>query len=196
LSLNSLSQNWGQVQVRAGVTLLYAHWEGFVKSAAYAYLDFVNTKGHRYEELADCFVAIGVRKRLGTLVASKKSLLHIAVIDFIRTGMSDRAELRPKSVIDTQSNLSSAVFANIATTIGLKTAAYEPRFHLIDESLLARRNRIAHGEHLDLDVNGWRTLADEVVLLMRQVKTDIENSASLSRFLRTIHMVGTQATTG
>jgi len=171
--------------VRAGVTLLYAHWEGFVKSAALAYLDFVNSQGHRYDELTDCFVALGIRKRLGELVDAKKSALHIAAIDFIRTAMSGRAELRAKSAIATDSNLNSAVFENIAATIGLNIAAYELRFNLIDESLLARRNRIAHGEYLDLDVGGWRNLADEVVSLLRQVKNDIENSATLSKFLRT-----------
>jgi hypothetical protein len=190
---NTLSE---KTLVRAGITLLYAHWEGFVKSAAQAYLDFVNTQGHRYEELTDCFVVLGVKKRLGELVEAKKSAIHIAAIDFIRTAMGGRAELRVKSAIDTQSNLNSAAFANIAATIGLETAAYEPRFHLIDESLLARRNRIAHGEYLDLDVDGWRNLADEVIFLMRQVKNDIENSASLSRFLRSIETVGPQTTVG
>lgn len=180
--------------VRAGVTLLYAHWEGFVKAAAQAYLDFVNTQGHRYEELTNCFVALGVKKRLGELVETKKSAMHIAAIDFIRTAMGSRAELRVKSAIDTQSNLNSAVFENIAATIGLETSAYAPRFHLIDESLLARRNKIAHGQYLDLDVDGWRNLADEVIFLMRQVKDDIENSASLSRFLRPVETAEPQTT--
>jgi RiboL-PSP-HEPN len=178
--------------VRAGITLLYAHWEGFVKAAAQAYLDFVNTQGLRYEELRDCFVALGVKKRLGELVEAKRSAVHVAAIDFIRTAMGDRAELKTKSAIDTESNLNSAVFENIAATIGLETAAYEARFHLIDESLLARRNRIAHGEYLDIDMDGWRHLADEVVSLMRQVKDDIENAASLSRFLRPASISGSQ----
>ena len=104
--------------------------------------------------------------------------------------MSGRAELRAKSAIATDSNLNSAVFENIAATIGLNIAAYELRFNLIDESLLARRNRIAHGEYLDLDVGGWRNLADEVVSLLRQVKNDIENSATLSKFLRTSTVAG------
>jgi MAE_28990/MAE_18760-like HEPN len=180
--------------VRAGITLLYAHWEGFVKSAAQAYLEFVNTQGHRYEDLTDCFVALGVKKRLRELVDAKKSVRHIAAVDFLRTAMGGRAELRARSAIDTQSNLSSAVFENIAATIGIQTAAYEPRFHLIDESLLARRNKIAHGEYLDLNVDGWRKLADEVVFLMRQVKNDIENSASLSRYLRSGATVGPRTT--
>ncbi len=155
-----------------------------MKSAAQAYLDFVNTQGHRYEELTACFVVLGVKKRLGELLGARKSAVHIAAVDFIRTAMGSRAELKTKSAIDTESNLNSTVFESIATTIGLETAAYQPRFNLIDKSLLARRNRIAHGEYLDIDVDGWRDLADEVILLMRQVKDDIENAASLSKFLR------------
>jgi hypothetical protein len=170
--------------LRAGMTLLYAHWEGFVKSSAQSYLDFINTQGYRYEQLTDCFVAMGVKRRLREMENAKRATVHIAAISFIRTAMGERAEIRSKSAIDTESNLSSSVFENIARTIGLEITRYEARFNLIDESLLARRNRIAHGEYLDIDADGWRGLADEVIQLMREVKTDIENSANLSRFLR------------
>jgi hypothetical protein len=92
--------------------------------------------------------------------------------------------LKTRTAIDAKSNLNSEVFGEIAKTIGLDIVGYQKRFNLIDESLLARRNRIAHGEYLDIGTDAWRGLADDVILLMRQFKTDIENAASLARFRR------------
>lgn len=170
--------------VRAGIALLYAHWEGFIRSSAEAYLNYVDDQGAKLDELTDCFVALGFKKRLGQLEGTGKLATRIAAVDFFRTAMDKRAELKTKTAIDAKSNLNSEVFQEIAKTIGLDTIGYEKRFNLIDESLLARRNRIAHGEYLDIGIDAWRGLADDVLALMRQFKTDIENAASLARFLR------------
>ena len=78
--------------------------------------------------------------------------------------------------------MSSKVFANIAKSIGINTQGYESRYHLIDESLLKRRNHIAHGEYLDVDSDGFRELADEILYLLRSYKTDIENAVSLKEY--------------
>ena len=75
------------------------------------------------------------------------------------------------------------MFENIALSIGINTQPYESRFKLMDESLLSRRNKIAHGEYLNLNADAWRNLADEVISLMRDFKTDIENAASRSAFV-------------
>jgi hypothetical protein len=170
--------------IRAGVTLLYAHWEGFVKSAARDYLNYVSNQGRTYEELETCFVALGVKKQLHELAESRRTSIHVAALRFIRDAMGRRAEIQARLTIDTESNLKARVFEEIATSIGIGLDPYESRFNLIDESLVARRNRIAHGEYLDIDSQGWRTLADDVIALMRNFKTDIENAASLSRYLR------------
>lgn len=36
--------NEQEALIRAGVTILYAHWEGFVKNAAECYLNFVSLR--------------------------------------------------------------------------------------------------------------------------------------------------------
>ena len=168
--------------VRAAVSLLYGHWEGFVKNTATYYLEFINGQMLTYKDLKTCFVVFGLKGKINELVSSKKSKVSIALLDFIRDEMEEKAKLRIESAIRTESNLSSEVFSNIACSIGIDLSQYEARFNLIDESLLSRRNRIAHGEYLDIDPDGFRNLADEIIYLLRIFKTDIENAVALEDY--------------
>lgn len=168
--------------VRAAIPLLYGHWEGFVKNASTYYLEFVNGQSLTYKELKSCFVVFGVKRKINDLVSSKNSNVSISTLEFLRDELNERAKLKIESAIRTEFNLSSKVFSNIANSIGIDTQAYEARYHLIDESLLNRRNHIAHGEYLDVDSEGFRELADEILFLLRSYKTDIENAVSLEEY--------------
>ncbi|SHF80526.1 MAE_28990/MAE_18760 family HEPN-like nuclease [Vibrio gazogenes] len=168
--------------VRAAIPLLYGHWEGFVKNASTYYLEFVNGQSLTYRKLKSCFVVFGVKRKINDLVSSKNSNVSISTLEFLRDELDERAKLKIESAIRTEFNLSSKVFANIANSIGINTQAYESRYHLIDESLLNRRNYIAHGEYLDVDSEGFRELADEILFLLRSYKTDIENAVSLEEY--------------
>lgn len=168
--------------VRAGIPILYAHWEGFIKRASELYLEYLSGIRLKYEELQTCFVVFGVKRHVNSLVESKNAGTLIEALDFIRGKMGDRAKLKFQGAIRTESNLSSAVFTNIGTSLGLDLTSYEARYKLIDESLLRRRNSIAHGEYLDVDQTGFPSLADEVIILLRMYKTDLENSVSLKQY--------------
>lgn len=168
--------------VRAAIPLLYGHWEGFIKNSSTHYLNYVNGQSLTYRELKSCFIVFGVKRKINDLVISKNSSVSIATLDFLRDELDERAKLKIESAIRTEFNLSSKVFANIAKSIGINTQGYESRYHLIDESLLKRRNHIAHGEYLDVDSDGFRELADEILYLLRSYKTDIENAVSLKEY--------------
>ena len=45
---------------RLAVCLIYAHWEGFVKIAAQAYLDYVHRQGLDHQDLADSILALAL----------------------------------------------------------------------------------------------------------------------------------------
>lgn len=134
--------------------------------------------------MASCFITFGVKRQLAELSASRQAAANIAAVEFFMTGLSQRANLKLSRVVDTESNLSSTVFENIAVSVGLPTGAYQPRYKLIDESLLRRRNTIAHGDYLDLDGAECRQLTDEVISMLRAYKNDIENTASSGAYLR------------
>jgi len=172
------------VLVRAGVAMVYAHWEGFIKAASEAYLNFVNNQGHRYSELKTCFVVFGMKGRLNALGSSRKSKSSIEALDFVLSEMDKPARMILGSAIDTESNLTSTVFSNIAQSIDVDTHQYQTKFNLIDESLVNRRNSIAHGEYIDLSPKQFVDLVDEVLILMRWYKADLENAASQASYRR------------
>lgn len=168
--------------LRAGVPLIYAHWEGFVKEASEAYLAYVASQKLNYGELASCFVVFGAKKHVANLVQSRRSAINIQAVDFFRKSAVIQADLSMSNAVNTESNLSSTVFENIAISIGVSTAPYAAYANLIDKVLLDRRNKIAHGEYLDIDAPAFEHLVEEVLMLLRMYKTDIENLASMQAF--------------
>lgn len=173
-----------KVFVRAGVAIVYAHWEGFIKAASEAYLNYVGNQGHAYRDLKSCFAVLGLKGKLALLTHSRQAKPKIDAFDFVLGELDEPARISMSSAVDTESNLTSKVFANIATALDIETGSYETKFHLIDESLVRRRNKIAHGEYLDLGADDFRTLADEVLQMMRNYKTDLENAASMKSYRR------------
>jgi hypothetical protein len=76
------------------------------------------------------------------------------------------------------------VLRDIIWTLGLDIAPYETKSKLIDESLVDRRNHIAHGEPLDIGVAEYLVLHDEVMNLLEGFRNQIQNAAATNRFLK------------
>jgi len=85
--------------------------------------------------------------------------------------------------LDRIGNLNYESFEQIMSFIAIDITKYVPRKPLIDESLVETRNKIAHGQYLLLDSEGLKDLSDEVLLLIRWVKTDIENAVTTKSYL-------------
>lgn len=169
--------------IKAAVALLYAHWEGFVKSVAERYLEFVYMQRCRHCELSDPMLAIVLRSKLQAAEVSRKIEAHVEVVEFFRTRMGHRATLPYKAAVRTDSNLSSTVLLEIIRTIGLSSTEYEPKRHMLDHRLLAKRNHIAHGSLLDVDLDDYLCLHDEVLELMSLFRNDVENAAATRQYL-------------
>jgi len=172
--------------IRAGIALLYAHWEGFVKGASEHYLNYINNQGHTYSELQSCFALFGLKGKLQLLSVSRKSAPNIEAFNFIFSQLDKKAILNMSSAIDTESNLTSKVFLNIATSLDIKVDGYSTKFNLIDESLVSRRNKVAHGEYIELGGREFGELIDEILQIMREYKNDLENAASMKSYRRAV----------
>lgn len=177
-----LSPNRESALLRAGVALLYAHWEGFVKKCGTYYLEFVANQGIKASDLRSNFIAIKLKSRLAEASKSNKPSASEELVDFFRSKLGDRLRLPYKGVIDTQSNLSSSVLREIVWCLGLDMMPYETKCRLIDSSLVDRRNRIAHGEALDIGINDYLELYDEVMTLIDTFRNQLQNAATLDEF--------------
>lgn len=182
LALKSSSGLGEPTLIRAGVAMLYAHWEGFVKNASESYLRHVNDQRLKYGELEPCFVVFGVKRHLEHIVRSRKSELNILAVEFFANHMGDRANLSLASAVNTESNLRSHVFENITRSLGIDSTPYSAKFNLVDRSLVDKRNSIAHGEYLEIGAEQYRSLVDEILQLMRQYKDDLLNAAALMSY--------------
>lgn len=169
--------------LRGAVTLLYAHWEGFIKASGVAYLEYVASLRLRYEQLAAPFLALASRRLLNAATGSKKIKTHIEIAHFFRTGLSAASAIPYRDSISTKSNLSSDVFREIVESLGLDYAPYQTKGHLIDEGLLKSRNEIAHGEHIIITEARYDELSSEVLGMMEIFRTQVQNAAVLKQFM-------------
>jgi hypothetical protein len=168
--------------LRCGVAILYAHWEGFIKSAAGAYLEYVSRQRLRYDELTANFVAAGIKSLLSRAIQSNRPRDHNELVAFFLTRMSERSAIPYKKAIDTESNLLSTVFRDIVEKLGLDFSVYEAEDKLIDERLVKTRNTIAHGSYLTIDARSFDDLLTEVVDIMVLFRNQIDNSAQARAF--------------
>jgi MAE_28990/MAE_18760-like HEPN len=161
--------------LRAGVPILYAHWEGFVKTASESLLKFLNGQRLNHRQLKSCYIVSAAKKMLHDMEESGNPGDHIVIVDFFMDKMDSRAKLSIEGSIKTHSNLTSTNFERIAKSLGIAIDNYETKYPFINESLVERRNKIAHGEQLDIDAKIFNELVDEVVGLLRLYKNDLQN---------------------
>lgn len=180
IGIQSFSLNKKNVLLRSTVTLIYAHWEGFIKACANAYLQFVAMQRLKHDELAVNFIALSMRPMLMGAFQSKKSKDHIEVVRFFLDDMPSRSSIPYKNVVSTQ-NLSSTVLQNIVEMLGLDYSAYKAKEKLI-EQLRNSRNSIAHGEDTILGHDDVLELHRQVLDMMSLFLNQIDNSASLKLY--------------
>lgn len=170
------------VMLRSGIALLYAHWEGFIKAASRAYLEFVASQRLRYEELSPNFIALSARSLLNQAAESSKARTHITLTEFFLNDLSKRSNIPYNNGIETKSNLSSEVLRNIVDTLGLDYTDYATKEKLLDEKLLHSRNTIAHGEYMLITLDEYRELHEFVIEMMNHFRTQVDNAASLKHY--------------
>ena len=100
------------------------------------------------------------------------------------TSLDCQANIPYKKVVDTKSNLSSTVLVDIIATLGLNLSLFSTRLKFIDSNLVNPRNHIAHGQALDLSLDEYLALHDEVLTLIEIYRNEIENASVLRLYER------------
>ncbi|HWM93774.1 MAG TPA: MAE_28990/MAE_18760 family HEPN-like nuclease [Thermoanaerobaculia bacterium] len=170
--------------LRSAIPILYAHWEGFVKVTAGAYLEYVGRKGVPYAELSAPFVAWAVRSELRRVGETQKVSRLIGTVSLLADRSTEASQLPWRAGVETKSNLNSDVFRDIVISLGLDYSPYESKEKLVDGTLLHYRNHIAHGRGLYLDFSRYSELHREILDLMETFRNQVENAALMGHYSR------------
>lgn len=134
--------------LRACAAMLYAHYEGFCKFCWTLLLDTIQAGAHIRRDLAEPIarraMAPVFRRLRGD--TSDSSLWKFAEIDF-QNELSQPAEFPDE--IDTQSNLWPTLAQKINDSVGLSCPMFTTNAAELSQ-LVGRRNKIAHGEKLEI----------------------------------------------
>ncbi|WP_449337798.1 MAE_28990/MAE_18760 family HEPN-like nuclease [Streptomyces griseus] len=105
--------------LRASIALLYAHWEGFVKNCAHAYLCYLASLRLSYLQLRPELAALAMRVRLEEFETTNRSLIHATLVRDMREGSSSRAKIpTSRDAVRTLSNLNYDRLCDILCSVG------------------------------------------------------------------------------
>lgn len=166
-------------EIRIGIVMLYAHWEGFTKNAFDFYYEYVTSTNTNFKGLSNNFKILEVEKILNS--SNKKSLDKCQdIVLFFNNGLNRTGVFKEKT--ETKSNLNFDRFSDLLFKAGFNQKKYNLKRQLIDEKLVSNRNKIAHGNFSRLDKNEFDMVQKELIQVMETLKIDILNSVSLENF--------------
>lgn len=195
---------------RALVLLLYANFEGFCRFALSLYVSAINASGIECKQASHAVAAASLDDVFGALRNSSSKAIEF------RNKLPDDAKLHrfarekefieraalimnrpvaiPDSVVDTESNLKSAVLRKILYRLGLpfdQFAEFEPEV----DTLLAVRNKIAHGEtRAGITFKLYEQLRSSALRVMSGISASITIATDEKWYMTT--MVGTTESIG
>ena len=169
--------------LRAGVPILYAHWEGHTVYVARCYVDFIATRRLRYAALTPGL-------RLNHIFPVFRKMYHtrlsyseqIKMIKFILDTGDERLSQREPDIIDAKANLSSEVLKDLCALMSFDYTLFAADSDFIDKILLHRRNMIAHGEQSSVGEAEFDSMATRVIDLMRAFQNEADNRVQLGRY--------------
>lgn len=167
------------------MVLAYAHWEGFVKDAATAYVSMVAHKSRRLADLAPCFQALACRQELRMAQAATRRIApYMDVVSRVIDRLNESVTLNDSNAIDTESNLNADVFANICACVGVDYHASWSSDGPFMDDLFRTRCVIAHGELYAPDRKYATEVVDFAIGAIDRFSTEIGNAALLKLYLR------------
>lgn len=162
---------------RAGIALLSAHFEGFIKQAANYYIVYVASQNIKISLLNTNFAAIYTAKLFSQCFESNKITVYKKTIDDFLEKYSNETfkikYLEEDPIIKTGGNPSSTVVRNIFDSIGLDFSPYETKINFIDSDLLSNRHGIVHGNKTYIEISDFDTTFKVITDIMVQFSEQV-----------------------
>jgi len=164
-------------------TLLYAHFEGFCKVAIELYAEYLSKQKITRESLVEPLVVTSLEGVFREYEGDKSHTGKRAFLASLEIAMKSPAAFELAVV---ESNLWSHVLAKILTSIDIK-CTYLEQVHTRIDTLVGRRNAIAHGDAVYVkDLADYQQFEDAVVLIMTEIALAVCENAEGRRFIRGI----------
>ena len=176
------------VLVRAGISLLCAHWEGYIRHAANAYIMLISSQKIKVKELKDNFLTLKMKKKISQVSVSKKTSVQQTlvqeIIGIMETDFTIQYIDKPgKRIINTDSNLNYELFQEILQVLDIDNI-YETKRHYIDAMMLKNRNSIVHGEKVFFDKFDFVSLFNQVFEIMESFKGQLIQNADEEKYIK------------
>lgn len=172
--------------IRAGLALLCAHFEGFIKLSSNYYIIFICDQKIPNYKLKRNFIALEIKHQLQDCAQSDKTSYHQKFVEYAYSCWQKNFYVKYASnspVISTESNPSSTVVKEIMKSIGLDFTPFETKKNYIDTDLLSNRHKIVHGERFSMDLKEFDSTYENVVKILKEYKEIILNSAIQRKYL-------------
>lgn len=156
--------------LRVAIFIIYAHWEGFIKKAAEAYLEYVSNQKIKFNLLNSNFLALALENHLENGFSINSIYHKKNIVDFVLDELGNHHFVYKKGQINTQSNLNFEVLEKICTILGVDKTMMNLDIVWLDDRLLKYRNEIAHGERL---------MKEKIPFKLEDLKIKIQNSLDI-----------------
>lgn len=175
-----------KILIRAGIALMYSHWEGHIKRCAEIYLCYLNHLSHKYCDMQDNFAYLSLADKFSEGFSIKKYKSQKELFNYIHSGLTSNFKVDEKKIIETESNLKSEVLLNILNQLGLDTSPFELKNNFIDKIMVKNRNSIAHGERVgDKELlNAYIDIEKELLSMIQTFQNMIRTAACNKSFLK------------
>ena len=81
------------------ISMLYAHWEGSIKSLAEYYLNYVSNQNLYYKDLKDSFLALTLKRDIELFDEANKASIHNKFVEKIFAKLEEQSQIPYKGVI-------------------------------------------------------------------------------------------------
>ena len=162
--------------VRAGVPLLYAHWEGFGRECFQRYLEHVSYKNLKYKDLQPSFLYLTSFGKIQEIVKAPAKT-GVKIMPELAQAYSKVHRNPFRKMIDTKSNLRFSVLEQLCSISGIPISKFTSDELFIIHDLCDARNEIAHGSASAPSETVFIQRRDKAFSLMTRLQTEIVNAA-------------------
>ena len=175
------------ILLRAGMALLCAHFEGFIKKASNCYIGYVAEQRLKYEELRSSFAALKMDKEFTSCAKSEKNSVHSKLLNKYKALGGTRFEEKydlDKPYISTHSNPKMDELREIMSILGIESDIFETKANYIDSSLLANRHKVVHGDKTEFHKDDFLNTFNIIMQLMENYQQLIIESIESKKYLK------------